>query len=59
METKDGVFMPVIRYALIAVGSGFVQQGFITADQLNIAVGAIITLGTTAWLVYNKKLRGV
>lgn len=59
LEKPDGVMMPIIRYALIGIGSTFVSKGYLTADQLQAIVGAIMVMGTTGWLVYNKKVRGV
>lgn len=58
-ETKDGIFLPIFRYTLIAIGSTLVTKGYVTAEQLDSVVGALMMLGTTGWLVYNKKVKGV
>ena len=57
MEKQDSVLFPIIRYSLIGLGTNFVQSGVINADQLDTAVGALMTLGAMAWLIFNKKYK--
>lgn len=57
MDNQDSVLFPIIRYSLIGLGTNLVQSGVLNAEQLETAVGALITLGATAWLIFNKKYR--
>lgn len=57
MEKQDGVLFPIIRYSLIGLGTNLVQSGLINAMQLETLVGALMTLGATAWLIFNKKYK--
>ncbi|MDN5619248.1 MAG: hypothetical protein L0G63_02035 [Psychrobacter sp.] len=57
MEKQDSVLFPIIRYSLVGLGTQFVQSGLINADQLDTAVGALMTLGAMAWLIFNKKYK--
>ncbi|MGP5661685.1 Pam3-gp28 family putative phage holin [Psychrobacter celer] len=57
MEKQDSVLFPIIRYSLIGLGTNFVQSGVLNAAQLETVVGAVMTLGATAWLIFNKKYK--
>ena len=57
MEKQDGVLFPIIRYSLIGLGTNLVQSGVLNAAQLETVVGALMTLGATAWLIFNKKYK--
>ena len=57
MEKQDSILFPVIRYALIALGTNLVHSGLLNAAQLETVVGAAMTLGVTAWLIFNKKYK--
>lgn len=57
MEKQDSILFPIIRYSLIGLGTNLVQSGLINAMQLETVVGAVMTLGATAWLIFNKKYR--
>lgn len=57
MDKQDSIIFPIIRYSLIGLGTNLVQSGVLNAEQLETAVGALITLGATAWLVFNKTYR--
>ncbi len=57
MDKQDSIAFPIIRYGLIGLGTGLVQNGILTSTQADTAVGAIMTLCTVGWLVYNKKVR--
>lgn len=58
-EKPDGVFLPMIRYALITAGSHYVRNGYLSENELQTIVGGLVMVGTTIWLIYNKKVRGV
>lgn len=51
--TSDTVWQ-IVRYLLIALGTGFVQKGYIDSDTLTTIVGAIGTLFIAGWGVYVK-----
>ena len=57
MEKQDSVLFPIIRYSLIALGTNLVHSGLINTAQLETTVGAVMTLGATGWLIFNKKYR--
>lgn len=53
-ENTATMVTPLIRYALIAVAGGLISKGYITAEQIDIIAGAIVSLGTIAWLAIVK-----
>lgn len=53
-ENTTTMLTPLIRYALIAVAGGLISKGYITAEQVDIVAGAIVSLGTVAWLAVVK-----
>lgn len=53
-ENTATMVTPLIRYALIAVAGGLISKGYITAEQIDIIAGAIVSLGTVAWLAIVK-----
>lgn len=53
-ENTATMVTPLIRYALIAVAGGLISNGYITAEQLDIVAGAIVSVGTVAWLAVVK-----
>ena len=53
-ENTATMVMPLIRYALIAVAGGLISKGYITAEQVDIVAGAIVSLATVAWLAIVK-----
>lgn len=57
MDNQDSILFPIIRYSLIGLGTNLVQTGVLNAAQLETAVGAVMTIGATAWLIFNKKYR--
>ena len=57
MEKQDSVLFPIIRYSLIGLGTNLVHSGVLNAAQLETVVGAVMTLGATGWLIFNKKYR--
>lgn len=57
MDKQDSILFPIIRYSLIGLGTNLVQSGVLNEAQLETTVGALMTIGATLWLVYNKKYR--
>lgn len=53
-ENTATMITPLIRYALIAVAGGLISKGYITAEQIDIIAGAIVSIGTVAWLAIVK-----
>lgn len=44
-----------VRHFLTTAGGGFVAQGLLTGDELNIIIGGAITLLGVLWSAYDKK----
>jgi len=44
----------VIRHFLTSLGGGLVAQGYLMGDDLNAAVGAVITLAGIGWSILHK-----
>lgn len=57
-ENTATMATPLIRYALIAVAGGLISKGYITAEQVDIVAGAIVSIGTVAWLAIVKNKQG-
>ena len=57
MEKQDSILFPIIRYSLIGLGTNLVHSGLINTAQLETTVGALMTLGATAWLIFNKRYK--
>jgi len=51
--TSDTVWQ-IVRYLLIALGTGFVQKGYINNDTLTTIVSACGTLFIAGWGIYVK-----
>ncbi len=45
----------VIRTVLAGYGGSLVQEGYITADDVNAASGAVIIIVTLGWSIWQKK----
>lgn len=58
-ENTATMVTPLIRYGLIAVAGGLISKGYITAEQVEIVAGALISIGTVAWLTIVKRKQGV
>lgn len=54
--TKDSV-LSVIRHVLTFAGGACLPAGAISGDELQAAVGAMITLIGLAWAVFEKRGR--
>ena len=47
-------FLGILRHALTALGSGLVANNSITAGDLEAIIGAVITLASIGWQVYDR-----
>lgn len=45
----------IIRAILAAVGGLLVQRGYVDSQNLNIIIGAVMTIGAAAWSVHNNR----
>ena len=54
-KTMQAAIMGVIRHILTTVGGGLVVSGALSGDELNQAIGAIVTLAGIAWSVISKR----
>lgn len=57
-ENPSAIITPLLRYGLIALSGGLISKGYITAEQVEIVVGAIVSVGTVAWLAVVKYKQG-
>ena len=51
---KDAIF-GIVRHVLTTLGGGLVASGALSGDDLNAAIGAVLTLGGVIWSVINKR----
>ena len=54
-ENPATIITPLVRYSLIAVAGGLVSKGYIDHAQIDAIAGAIVALGTTAWMILVKR----
>lgn len=54
-ESPATIITPLLRYALIALAGGLISKGYITAEQIDVVAGALVSLGTVAWMTLVKK----
>lgn len=54
-ENPATMFTPLLRYALIALAGGLISKGYITAEQVDVVAGALVSLGTVVWMTMVKK----
>lgn len=54
--TKDSV-LSVIRHVLTFAGGAFLPAGAVSGDELQIAIGAVITLIGLIWGILEKRNR--
>lgn len=55
METKDTVLNGIVRHILTAAGGALVTKGMIGSGELELAVGAIITIAGVIWSALAKR----
>lgn len=53
--TKDTVLNGIVRHILTAAGGALVAKGMIGEGELELVVGAIITLAGVVWSAIAKK----
>jgi hypothetical protein len=49
------MWMAFARHCLTATGAVFVAKGQIDAETMNTIVGAVISLGSVGWSLFDKK----
>lgn len=54
MDTLSNSAAGLIRHGLTTAGGGLVTQGLVTNDQLQTAIGALLTLAGVVWSVGEK-----
>lgn len=54
-ENPATIVTPLIRYGLMALGSGLISKGYLTLEHVDAIAGALITFGTTGWMVMVKR----
>lgn len=54
MDLKESV-LGLVRHALTTLGGFLVAQGHLSASDVELTVGAIVTLAGVAWSVYAKR----
>lgn len=54
-KTKDTVLNGILRHVLTAGGGALVTRGVVTSGELEMVVGAIITIAGVIWSAMAKK----
>ncbi len=54
-KTKDTVLNGIVRHILTAAGGALVTKGMIAQTELELAVGAVITLAGIIWSAVAKR----
>ena len=54
-KTKDTVLNGIVRHILTAAGGALVTKGMIGEGELELVVGAVITLAGVVWSAIAKK----
>ena len=54
-KTQDTVLNGLLRHILTAAGGALVARGSLTESELDLAVGAIITLAGVIWSAIAKR----
>lgn len=45
----------IVRHLLTAVGGGLLANGFVTATEIELLAGAVVTIGGVVWSVLAKR----
>ena len=53
--TKDTVLNGIVRHILTAAGGALVTKGMLGEGELELVVGAVITLAGVVWSAFAKK----
>mgnify|MGYP004207603811 CR=1 FL=1 len=54
-ETQDTVLNGIVRHVLTAAGGALVTKGYFAETELELAVGALITLAGVIWSALAKR----
>ena len=54
-KTQDTVLNGIVRHILTAAGGALVTKGYFADTELELAVGAIITLAGVIWSAFAKR----
>ena len=54
-KTQDTVLNGIVRHILTAAGGALVARGSLAESELELAVGAIITLAGVIWSAFAKR----
>ena len=54
-ETQDTVLTGIVRHVLTAAGGALVTKGYFAETELELAVGALITLAGVIWSALAKR----
>jgi hypothetical protein len=54
-KTKDTVLNGIVRHILTAAGGALVTKGMIAQTELELAIGAVITLAGVIWSALAKR----
>ena len=54
-KTKDTVLNGIVRHVLTAAGGALVARGYIAETELELVVGAVVTLAGVIWSAIAKR----
>jgi len=54
-KTKDTILNGIVRHILTAAGGGLVAKGMLAQTELEMAIGAIVTLAGVIWSAIAKR----
>lgn len=54
-ENPAALLTPLLRYLLIALAGGLISKGYITAEQIDMVAGSLVSIVTIVWLVMVKR----
>ena len=54
-KTKDTILNGIVRHVLTAAGGALVTKGMLAQNELEMAVGSIITLAGIVWSAIAKR----
>lgn len=55
---NQAMVLSLVRQALLIAGGSLVTKGYLDAETLNQAVGALLVLGASAWALYTRTRTG-
>lgn len=51
------IVLGVVRHLLTSVGGAIASKGYVSGDEIDLLVGAIVTISGVAWSAYEKHAR--